>query len=106
MDKVGTRVTVRSLVLATAFTFASAVLGNYLVNFLYNLRIGYPLSLETLVKAYRDLLANTFLIRTSFVFTLLGAGWGIYEAWSQNREALKSAFKPKVEVMPLDPSGS
>jgi len=100
MRKVGTKVTVPSVLAAIVLTFFSITLGQYFLIFLMFLREGFPVSIRVLGFAFEASIQSPAMLFSAYFFALLGAAPALWSVIAQHRSSLKEAFQPKVEHLP------
>jgi hypothetical protein len=104
MDYAQTKRSFLSLFLASILALAGSVLGTYIGAIGYLLKekeIG--IHLEDFIGVAKFLIEEPEILREAIGFSLIGIVPYLFITWNANRDQLKSAFKPNVEVIPTFP---
>lgn len=100
MDKVGTKRTLRSLTVALILAMISVVLGHLATVFLIQMRIGYPISVATLIRSITLLIDDPGLPIVALIFTVFLSGLEFWNVWRATKDQLSDVFSPAMDVLP------
>ncbi len=100
MDKTGTKRSLLRLLVVAIFSIFSITLGNLALNFVELVRLGSPLSVETIVDAFWGMVENPSLLFPSYFIALGMVALLLFSLWYQRKYVLPHEFTPQVEVLP------